>query len=91
MLTRIDNNNEARQSTYFWEPADYLKLRNLTLGYSLGADQLQKLRMNGARIYVHAQNLFTIKPGETVAQDPETPNATFPVPRRYTIGVDVTF
>jgi len=90
-LTRIDNNNEARQSTYFWEPADYLKLRNLTLGYTLGADQLQKLRMNGARIYMHAQNLFTIKPSETVAQDPETPNATFPVPRRYTIGVDVTF
>ncbi len=90
-LTRIDNNNEARQSTYFWEPADYLKLRNLTLGYTLGADRLEKLRMNGARIYVHAQNLFTIKPSETVAQDPETPNATFPVPRRYTIGVDVTF
>lgn len=90
-LTRIDNNNEARQSTYFWEPADYLKLRNLTLGYTLGADQRQKLWLNGARIYVHAQNLFTIKPGETVTQDPETPNATFPVPRRYTIGVDVTF
>jgi len=90
-LTRIDNNNEARQSTYFWEPADYLKLRNLTLGYTVGAGQRQKLRLNGARIYLQAQNLFTIKPGETVAQDPETPNATFPVPRRYTVGVDVTF
>jgi TonB-linked SusC/RagA family outer membrane protein len=90
-LTRIDNNNEARESTYFWEPADYLKLRNLTISYTPNAQFMQRLKLNGARIFLQGQNLFTIKNSGTVAQDPETPNATFPVPRRLTFGVNLTF
>lgn len=90
-LTRIDNNNEARESTYLWEPADYLKLRNLTIGYTPGKEFLERFRLNGARIFIQGQNLFTIKNSDTVAQDPETPNATFPVPRRFMFGVNLTF
>lgn len=90
-LTRIDNNNEARESTYFWEPADYLKLRNLTISYTPNEQFMQRLKLNGARIFLQGQNLFTIKNSGTVAQDPETPNATFPVPRRLTFGVNLTF
>ncbi len=90
-LTRIDNNNEARESTYFWEPADYLKLRNLTIGYTPGKEFMQRFRLSSARIFMQGQNLFTLKNSDTVAQDPETPNATFPVPRRFTFGVNLTF
>lgn len=90
-LTRIDNNNEARESTYLWEPADYLKLRNLTIGYTPGKEFMQRFRLSSARIFIQGQNLFTIKNSDTVAQDPETPNATFPVPRRFTFGVNLTF
>ncbi len=90
-LTRIDNNNEARESTYLWEPADYLKLRNLTIGYTPGKEFMQRFRLTNARIFLQGQNLFTIKNSDTVAQDPETPNATFPVPRRFTFGVNLTF
>lgn len=90
-LTRIDNNNEARESTYFWEPADYLKLRNLTISYTPNKQFMQRFKLNGARIFLQGQNLFTIKNSGTVAQDPETPNATFPVPRRLTFGVNLTF
>jgi len=90
-LTRIDNNNEARESTYFWEPADYLKLRNLTISYTPNEQFMQRFKLNGARIFLQGQNLFTIKNSGTVAQDPETPNATFPVPRRLTFGVNLTF
>ncbi len=90
-LTRIDNNNEARESTYLWEPGSYLKLRNLTLGYTPPADFLQRFSLSTARLFVQGQNLFTVKSQATVAQDPETPNATFPVPRRYTVGLSLTF
>jgi TonB-linked SusC/RagA family outer membrane protein len=84
-------NNEARQSTYLWEPADYLKLRNIVLGFTPNASFLRNVRMQSARLYFQAQNLLTFKSNETVAQDPETPNATFPVPTRYTFGLNVSF
>lgn len=90
-LTRIDNNNEARESTYLWEPADYLKLRNLTLGYSLSEEIMSRMGLSAARFFIQGQNLFMIKNDETVAQDPETPNATFPIPRRLTFGLNLTF
>jgi TonB-linked SusC/RagA family outer membrane protein len=90
-LTRIDNNNEARESTYLWEPADYLKLRNLTLGYSLSEEIMSRMGLSAARFFIQGQNLFMIKSDETVAQDPETPNATFPIPRRLTFGLNLTF
>ena len=90
-LTRIDNNNEARESTYLWEPGGYLKLRNLTLGYTPDLTLLDRVGLSTARIFVQGQNLFTVKNEATIAQDPETPNATFPVPRRYTVGFNLTF
>jgi len=40
------------------QPAGYLSLRNVNLGYNLTAGQLQRLRLRGARIYVSGQNLF---------------------------------
>ncbi|MCB0563999.1 MAG: TonB-dependent receptor [Phaeodactylibacter sp.] len=90
-LTLVDNNNEARESSYYWEPGSYLKLRNLTLGYTPPESLIKRFGMQNARFYVQGQNLLTIKPSETIAQDPEAPSATFPVPQRVTFGLSLTF
>ncbi|MEZ4884314.1 MAG: TonB-dependent receptor [Chitinophagales bacterium] len=90
-LTLVDNNNEARESSYLWESGSYLKLRNLSFGYTPKADFLEKFGLQSARFFVQGQNILTIKPSETVAQDPETPNAVFPVPKRFTVGLNLTF
>lgn len=47
-------------STYFLEKADYLRLNNLTLGYTLPKAILDKGKIRNIRLFLTAQNLFTI-------------------------------
>ena len=42
------------------ENGSYLKLKNLQIGYSLSNSILQKIRLKGARVFVMANNVFTI-------------------------------
>ncbi|MGL1955722.1 MAG: SusC/RagA family TonB-linked outer membrane protein [Colwellia sp.] len=90
-LTLVDNNGEGRQSSFFYEDASYLKLRNLSIGYTPEDDFLEQFGIVNARFYLQGSNLLTITPNGTLSQDPETPNEVFPVPRSIRIGVDLTF
>jgi hypothetical protein len=42
------------------EDASYLRLKNITLGYSLPKELTAKIHLKQLRVYVGAQNLFTI-------------------------------
>ncbi|WP_084646009.1 SusC/RagA family TonB-linked outer membrane protein [Marinimicrobium agarilyticum] len=90
-LTLVDNNNEARSSTFFWEDASYLKLRDLSVGYTPSDSFWGAIGASTGRFYIQGQNLLTITPDGTLAQDPETPGATFPIPRSINLGVNLTF
>ncbi len=46
-------------SDRFIEDGSYLRLKNLTLGYSLPLRVASKLKIKGARFYVTGQNIFT--------------------------------
>jgi TonB-linked SusC/RagA family outer membrane protein len=90
-LTLTDNNNEGRRSTYYLESLSYIKLRNLQVGYTLPRAIAEKARMSTARVFVQGQNLLTVKSKDSTIPDPETPNGQFPIPRTYTVGLNVTF
>ena len=90
-LTLIDNNGEGRQSSFFYEDGSYLKLRNLSIGYTPDDQFLEQYGIVDARFYLRGANLVTITPNGTLSQDPETPNEVFPIPRSFSIGVDLTF
>ncbi|WCT11700.1 SusC/RagA family TonB-linked outer membrane protein [Mucilaginibacter jinjuensis] len=47
-------------STYFIESGAFLRLNNLTFGYTLPADVLKKIAISKLRVFLTAQNLFTI-------------------------------
>lgn len=90
-LTLTDNNNEGRTSTYYLEALSYLKLRNLQIGYRLPASVGDRIKAKNAKIFLQAQNLLTFKSKDSTIPDPETPNGQFPIPRTYTVGVNLTF
>ncbi|MEP6845103.1 MAG: SusC/RagA family TonB-linked outer membrane protein, partial [Panacibacter sp.] len=46
--------------SYYVEPGGYLRLRNLSVGYSLPANTLRRFGIDKLRFYLQAQNLFTI-------------------------------
>jgi TonB-linked SusC/RagA family outer membrane protein len=54
------NRNYSTVSGYFLEKGDYLKLKNLAIGYSLPKTLVRKAFLENIRIYMSAQNVFTL-------------------------------
>lgn len=89
--TRIINGDPAanfRESNRFLESGAYLRLSNLQVGYTLSKKSLSYVGsvISNARIYVGANNLFTITP--YTGLDPE--NDYYPTPRVFLVGLNVT-
>lgn len=87
-LSTVDNANNYQSSTLWLRSADYLKLRNLELGYQLPADLLKKMSMNNLRFFVRGMNLFT-KSKEIDFADPESLTG-YPTMKSVSLGVNVT-
>lgn len=88
-LTAINDNNEDRSSDFYIENGSYIKLKTLTLGYTIPSFVTNKLRMRSARIYFQSQNLFTIT--KYTGADPEGLGYAYPQPRTYTFGLSFGF
>ncbi|MFY0606534.1 MAG: TonB-dependent receptor [Cyclobacteriaceae bacterium] len=59
-IPRVGNNSQRELSTRFVEDGSYIRLKNVSLGYNLPTDFIQKLGLSSARLSVSAQNLLTI-------------------------------
>lgn len=55
---RIDEATQS-QTTRFLEKGDFLRLRNVMLSYSLPKNVTEKLKIQGLRLFVQGQNLYT--------------------------------
>jgi hypothetical protein len=78
----------------FLENASFLRLKNLTLNYTLPASLLKKSKaIERANVYIQGQNLFTIT--DFTGIDPEATGnvyqAQYPMSRQFTLGLDITF
>src|SRR5690606_18162890 len=51
--------NRLWQNSYHLFDASYLRIKNITLGYSLPSNLCDKISINGLRFYVSGQNLHT--------------------------------
>ncbi len=87
-----DPNKNTRPSDRYVEDGSYLRVKNVTLGYTLPAVLVKKAKISTARFYVSAQNLFTIT--KYSGFDPEVgtngiDNNVYPVTQTFTIGVNL--
>jgi hypothetical protein len=57
---RLYQNNGAQISSRYIVDGDFIRLRNLTLGYNLPSSVVNRLRLSKLRFYVSGQNLMTI-------------------------------
>ena len=88
-LTVVDNNVETRSSTFFIEDGSYVKLKTLTLGYTFPDKWIKKARLSNLRVYLQAQNVFTLT--NYTGADPEGLGYPYPQPRTYTFGLSLGF
>ena len=94
-----DPNNNRRVSDRFVEDASYVRLKNVTFGYTFPTKLLDKIKMRTARIYVTGQNLLTFT--NYSGFDPEvstfgetntaagTDFLTFPQSRSLIVGLNI--
>lgn len=88
-----DPNKNTRTSNRFVEDGKYLRLKNVTLGYTLPASLLKKAYIGNLRIYMSAQNLLTLT--NYSGFDPEVQggvdNSNYPLTRTISFGIDIKF
>jgi TonB-linked SusC/RagA family outer membrane protein len=85
----------ANRHTYFLNKSDYLRLKNLELGYRLPQTLMDRIKIQGIRLYVSGYNLLTYCPG-LKHFDPESPytgttSIPYPIQKVINAGVNVTF
>lgn len=83
--------NNYKTSTWWQRKSDYLRLKNLEIGYTLPSAWTGKIHCNSLRVYVTGMNLFTSSKFITEFWDPETGAASYPVQRQVFVGVNLTF
>ncbi|HEY8734253.1 MAG TPA: TonB-dependent receptor, partial [Puia sp.] len=55
------NSGNQLASTYFIESGSFVRLNNLTLGYTFRSSALEKIKIVSLRLFATAQNLYTWK------------------------------
>ena len=86
-----DLNNAAR-NTYWFRSNNYIRLKNVELGYSLSNTLSQKMAMKALRVYASGLNLFTLD--KIKIWDPESTNSSaqyYPQARVINFGIKATF
>lgn len=79
-------------NTYFLFSKNYIRLKNIELGYSLPATVVQKVKLSNVRLFVNGLNLFTIAANNVF--DPEanaSGGVSYPLSRVLNTGLTVTF
>ena len=83
------NSTPGAADRLFWEDAGFLRLRNITLGYTLPSS-LSGNVFEKVRVFIDAQNLFTIT--DYTGIDPEYDDiGAYPNQRSLTMGINLTF
>lgn len=96
-----DPNDNDRISDRYIEDGSYIRLKNVTLGYTFPQQLTKKMHLENLRLYANIQNLFTIT--QYSGYDPEIgvsttsanvyglDNGRYPSPTVYSFGINVSF
>ncbi len=102
-MWNISSNNKTAisdHSSYYIENGSFLRLSNITLGYSFPKKWLKHIYLQKARIYATMNNVCTITgytgydpevAASSSALTPGVDNSSYPRSKSWTIGVNLTF
>jgi len=86
----FNDNGSSKVSSIFVEDASYMRLKNIEIGYTLRGFGKSSIFQN-ARLYVSAQNLFTVT--NYTGLDPEAYNmfdqGTYPQSKAFLFGINI--
>ncbi|QQQ26783.1 SusC/RagA family TonB-linked outer membrane protein [Chryseobacterium indoltheticum] len=81
------------QSDRFLRKSDFIRLKNISLGYNFTKNQLGNLPVKSIKLFVQAENLYTWSDWKGFDPEPVTTYSlnVYPNPRTYSVGVNVDF
>ncbi|GHE28593.1 SusC/RagA family TonB-linked outer membrane protein [Sphingobacterium griseoflavum] len=93
-----NNRRETRASNVFFDRANYLRLRDVRLAYTLREKAAQTIGLSRLQVYASANNIFTITPYKGFSVDASTDNpltqgydnSNYPVARTFLVGLQLT-
>lgn len=93
-IANNSTNSSSFTSTRYLEKGDYLRIKDITLSYTLPKDISKKAGLNNVRIYGSGLNLYTFH--DVNFWDPERGidglgYGIYPMTKTFVIGLDVTF
>lgn len=89
---RGDEYWSSNANTYFLRDTDYIRLKNLEIGYNLPADLSNRMGIQRMRMYANGFNLLTWD--KLKVMDPEAASSSgqyYPQKRVFNLGVSLTF
>lgn len=89
----FNETNNIQNSTFWMKNAAYLRLKNITLGYTIPLPLTEKMSVRSLRLFASGQNLFT-KTSFWKGYDPEGPIGTggwYPQMKVYSFGLSAKF
>ena len=92
----LNGNNELRATNNkYLQDLAYLRLKNLTVGYSFPTEWMSRIKVKNFRVFVSGENLFTWTKLRSKYIDPEQAMAdsngrVYPFSKVYSFGVDIT-
>lgn len=87
-LTLSNSENNFRRSTFWTKNGNFLRLKNLEVGYTIPKNVISKAKIENIRLFISGTNLITFsKEGD---YDPEFPSG-YPLMKNYQFGFTVKF
>jgi hypothetical protein len=82
-------------SDYYYIQADYMRLKTLSVGYTLPNSLTNKIKLGNLRVYLAGTNLFTLSQLSKFGLDPEAPSGMsgyyYPQMKTYSFGLNISF
>ncbi|MDR1154670.1 MAG: TonB-dependent receptor, partial [Bacteroidales bacterium] len=89
---RGDNDELRLPQTKYLQDASWMRIKNLTVGYTLPDALLAKWKINRLRIYLSGENLWTLNNLRVKWVDPEViKDEYYPMQRVWSMGVSLNF
>ena len=86
------NTNNTQTSSFWLKNNDFVRLKNVELGYTLPKDALTRLKISSLRVYASAFNLFTITGVKDYDPEGNNPSGQFyPQQRILNLGLNIKF
>lgn len=93
-MPTADNNHNGRKSSFWLYDADYFRIKNISLGYTLPQKAMGKIGFQNLRLYISGTNMFTIRADKRLKDfDPESPSVrgTYPTIKTVSFGINASF